>query len=870
MNPVRRWASALRMARREAWRAKGRSVLVLLMIALPVLAVTAADVVIQTSDVRAGEAVERTMGRADALVTVEPGVTDVVQAPDPDQMSGWNTRPKARPRTLDDVQEALGREVDVVEVVRGGRQLTTDAGRTYAELFETDLTSPLTEGTFRLVQGRVPTEVGEVAVNGELAERGPYRVGDALQLVNGSSATIVGIVENAVIRSSAIAVASPGGLGLKAPEGRHEWLVDAGGPVTWADVQALNDIGASVWSRAVLTDPPPASEVSAELGYDGGTDDAWLAVVVLVVVMALLEVVLLAGPAFAVIARRLQRSLALMAANGATPRQARRVVIASGVVLGVVGATSGVGLGLLVAWLVLPVVQQFLGSYLGPFDVPWLHLLGIAGFGLLSALLAALVPAWIASRPDVVAVLAGRRGDRKPSLRSPLLGLVLLGAGIAMAAYGATRAGGEYVIAVSAIVAVLGMILLVPVVVVLLARLARRLPLALRFAVRDAARHRTRTVPAVAAVAATVAGVVALGIGNASDTEQSRATYTPLLAMGQASVTPPSGVAFADVEQVVEQYLPDASVTRVIGPEESMRRYTYVDTRVEGVESVLSGYSGTLSSFPVSADGTVPAHLADAVGDDRPAAERVLADGGAVVFTDQDVDADEVRLVAHSDGRGGVVGRATVPALFVEVTQVEAHAQGVLSPEAAAAVGIEPVPVGLLVEGEISEQQEEDVNEALLALDADASMYVERGYQAGDETLIIQLVLGSLGAVLMLGGTLTATFLSLSDARPDLATLSAVGAAPRTRRAVAASYALVIALVGALLGVVVGLIPGIAVTYPLTGAAWVQDVNPTVPDHFLAIPWALIGSLVVALPLLTALLVGVFTRSRLPMVSRID
>jgi putative ABC transport system permease protein len=837
------------MARREAWRAKGRSVLVLLMIALPVLAVTAADVVIQTSDVKAGEAVERTMGRADALVTVEPGVTDVVQAPDPDQMSGWTTRPKARPRTLDDVQAALGREVEAVEVVRGGRQVTTDAGRTYAELFETDLTSPLTDGTFRLVQGRVPTEIGEVAVNGELAERGPYHVGDGLTLGNGSSATVVGIVENAVVRSSAIAVASPGGLGLKTPEGRHAWLVDAGGPVTWADVQALNAIGASVWSRAVLTDPPPASEISAELGYDGGTDDAWLAVVVLVVVMALLEVVLLAGPAFAVIARRLQRSLALMAANGATPRQARRVVIASGVVLGVVGATLGVGLGLLVAWLVLPVVQQLQGNYLGPFDVPWLHLLGIAGFGVLSALLAALVPAWIASRQDVVAVLAGRRGDRKPSLRSPLLGLVLLGAGVAIAAYGAARAGGEYVIAVSAIVAVLGMILLVPVVVVLLARLARRLPLALRFAVRDAARHRTRTVPAVAAVAATVAGVVALGIGNASDTEQSRATYTPLLAVGQASVSPPAGVALADVEQVLAQYVPDASVTRVMGPDESMRRYTYVDARVEG---------------------TVPAHLADAVGDARPAAEQVLAEGGAVVFTDQQVDADEVRLVAHSDGRGGVVGRATVPALFVEVTQLEAHAQGVLSKEVAAAVGIEPVPVGLLVEGDITEQQEEDVREALLALDADASMYVERGYQAGDDTIIIQLVLGSLGAVLMLGGTLTATFLSLSDARPDLATLSAVGAAPRTRRAVAASYALVIALVGALLGVVVGLIPGIAVTYPLTGAEWVQEVDPGMPDHFLAIPWALIGSLVVALPLLTALLVGVFTRSRLPMVSRID
>ncbi len=60
--------------------------------------------------------------------------------------------------------------------------------------------------------------------------------------------------------------------------------------------------------------------------------------IALVVVMALLEVVLLAGPAFAVIARRMQRSLALMAATGATPPQARRVVLASGVVLGVAGA----------------------------------------------------------------------------------------------------------------------------------------------------------------------------------------------------------------------------------------------------------------------------------------------------------------------------------------------------------------------------------------------------------------------------------------------------------------------------------------------------------------------------------------------------
>ena len=81
-------------------------------------------------------------------------------------------------------------------------------------------------------------------------------------------------------------------------------------------------------------------------------------------------------------------------------------------------------------------------------------------------------------------------------------------------------------------------------------------------------------------------------------------------------------------------------------------------------------------------------------------------------------------------------------------------------------------------------------------------------------------ILFTLGGVLMLGGTLTATFLALSDARPDLATLSAVGATPRTRRGVAAAYALVVGFVGALLGAAVGFIPGIAITYPLTSTSW--------------------------------------------------
>ena len=157
-------------------------------------------------------------------------------------------------------------------------------------------------------------------------------------------------------------------------------------------------------------------------------------------------------------------------------------------------------------------------------------------------------------------------------------------------------------------------------------------------------------------------------------------------------------------------------------------------------------------------------------------------------------------------------------------------------------------------------------------------MYVERGYQPDDATVIAQLVLIVLGGVLMLGGTLTATFLALSDARPDLATLSAVGASPRTRRGVAAAYAVVVGVVGAVLGAAVGFIPGIAVTWPLTSQSSQTCTGPpgggaftcVASGPFLDVPWLMVIGLVVVLPPLTALVVGLFARSRLPLVARLD
>ena len=59
MRLLRGWRPALRMARREALRARGRSVLVLVMVGLPVLAVVALDTLGRTSSASAVEGLSR-------------------------------------------------------------------------------------------------------------------------------------------------------------------------------------------------------------------------------------------------------------------------------------------------------------------------------------------------------------------------------------------------------------------------------------------------------------------------------------------------------------------------------------------------------------------------------------------------------------------------------------------------------------------------------------------------------------------------------------------------------------------------------------------------------------------------------------------
>ncbi|MGY1843609.1 FtsX-like permease family protein [Modestobacter sp. SYSU DS0875] len=872
-----RWRLALRIARRDALRARGRSALVLLMVGLPVLAIVAGDTLYRSSQVSAAEQLPATLGAADARIE---GVTrDQVWAdPSTGDLVRTDGVPADPPWSAAEVLDLLPAGAELTEVRTGPLTYRTDAGYATVDGHADDLTDPLRQGAYEVVDGRAPVAAGEVAVSRSVARRG-VAVGDELALTRDDvPATVVGVLASRP-GDGPFAVVPPADADLL-DRSTAEFYVSVPDGLDWAAVQELNDEGLVAISRAVVADPPAeAAFYPPGWSESRGLGTAEVAVLALIVTGLLLEVVLLAGPAFAVGLRRQRRDLALLAATGGAPGDLRRVVLASGVVLGGGAAVLGAALGTGLAAVAVPVVESRSDLVFGPFDVPFLDVLAVVAAGTLAGLAAAAVPARQAAETDVVTTLTGRRGQVRSSRKLPVLGLATAAVGLVLTVAGAQ--GNEFGVAGGAVLLVLGAVVATPWLVGLLAPLAGRLPTAARLAVRDATRNRTRTAPAVAAVMATVAGITALGIGSNSDSAQSERDYIAQAPMGAATVRlfgPADQLDWADVEQVVGAQVPDRPVSRVrtaVRDEGSQQQLAVTRANCgagvaecgwfpEGVGS----YAQLLGSEVVVVDAdvlvaTTPPEVRDQVG-------AAFAAGRAVVFGEGAVDSGRVTLQA-SEWTGSTerpLGSATLPATEIAVSTTDTLLVPALVAVPPALADRLPVPVAtseLIVGGPdapVTEAEETDLREALTALSSGTSVYVERGWT--DYLAIGRVLLLVVGGALVLIATLTATGLALADARPDLATLAAVGAAPRTRRLVAMGSAAVIGGTGALLGVLVGLGPGIAVAYPLTSTDYGMGARPLID-----VPWLLLTVVAVVVPLLAVVGTGLFVRSRLPMAGRL-
>ncbi|MCW3813453.1 FtsX-like permease family protein [Micromonospora sp. DR5-3] len=886
------WRTALRIARREARRARGRTALVLAMIALPVLALSFAAASYDMAELSSAEELDRRLGAADAELrwtAVNPLAQDAWG------QNSWpvegDLAPRTRPVTAEEIRALLPAGSRVSRVRRWVPFVVRVAGRPKAfDARAVDLTDPLTRPLARLRAGRPPADPDEIAVSPAALRALGVRLGDPVHATDGTTTyTVVGVAEFADNLREVVALRPETPPGPVSPPD-ESWLVDLPGPVDRALADRLNERGIQVAART----PLPGRE--AAFTGPGLPDPEQAGNAVLIGGLGLLEVVLLVGPAFAVGVRRRRRDLALVAVAGGDAGHLRRIVLADGVVLGAGGAALGLVLGVAAALAGRPLVEQYVvGARFGGYRVFPAALAAIAAVAVLAGLLAALAPAWTAARQDVVAGLAGRRNPPRHRRRWLVLGVLLTAAGAALAGLGATRSSPTVVLT-GLILGELGLVFSTPALIGLLARAGRLLPLAPRLALRDASRNRSSAAPAISAVMAAVAGSVALGAYVASDEARSRAEWQPGIPPGHVLLVPSGGATAsalppaAAVAEPVRAALPTATVvpiatptcarpagtedycvaTAVLPPE---RRCPYEP----GDPTVTAGRAladprcvraireSTGIQLPVLVDdGRALPALTGAPADQVAAATRTLAAGGVVV-TDPGQLVDGRVTVAVTHGAGDAASAsASLPGYVlrggIPVDRL------VLSPPAAAAVGLVAEPFGYAVDATAppTPGQRDRLSAELSRLGA-LSVQTDEQLRSDQRPLLLLLAIGS--GVITLGAAGVATGLAAAEARRDLSTLAAVGADPRVRRVLSLCQAGVIAVLGSVLGLVAGL--GSAAIILLSLNQRYAQTWPVPQPYPLVVPGLTLGVLVVV-PLVAMLGAALFTRSRLPVERRLD
>jgi putative ABC transport system permease protein len=441
---VMRWA--WRLFRRE-WR---QQLLVLALIIVAVGAVVLGAAVATNTPPRA----DTGFGTAQDLATFS--------TPDPQLAS-----------QIAGLQHRFGR----VEVIENQTLLIPGSVESY-DLRVQNPSGPFGAPMLSLLSGHYPTAPDQVALTPGLASDLGLRVGD-LWHEGGQARQVVGIVQNPQSLLDEFALVPPGQ--VRAPT-QVTVLFDAPGVTP-------DTIGPNVQSQQSATASNPLNPET---------------IVLALATIGMLLIALVAVGGFTVLAQRRLRSLGMLEALGATDRNVRLVVRTNGAVVGVVGALVGAALGL-AAWLAYrPRVEASAHHVIGAFQLPWAVIGPAMALAVLATYFAAARPARAITRLSIVAALSGRPAPPKRVHRSAIPGVVLLVIGALALWYtgkqAANGSGGALYLVGGLVALVVALILLASPCLAVLARLARRTPIAARLALRDLGRYRARSGPALAAI----------------------------------------------------------------------------------------------------------------------------------------------------------------------------------------------------------------------------------------------------------------------------------------------------------------------------------------------------------------------------------
>ncbi|HEV8625127.1 MAG TPA: ABC transporter permease, partial [Acidimicrobiia bacterium] len=352
-----------------------------------------------------------------------------------------------------------------------------------------------------LRQGRYPSAADEVAVTDKVGQTLKAALGERVTL-DGRSRTVVGIVENPNDFDNEFALVAPGQL---ANADTVTLLVDG-------DVEGF---------RNQMTVPGNVNRETRVFDERAATALVSLSLTA----VGLLLVALIAAAGFAVLAKRRLRQFGMLAAVGATEKQVRLVTVVNGVLVGLIAAVAGTALGLAVWAAALDRVKSAAGHEIHGLGAP-LWLLGASmALAVLAATASAWWPARAVARIPVLQALSARPPRPKPAHRSAMVAAALVGTGLVLLYVGD---GGRrpLPLLVGMPTILVGVLFSAPIAIQVLARLAPRLPIAGRLALRDLARYQARSGAALAAISLALG--VPVGIVVTASAEESQAKMTNL------------------------------------------------------------------------------------------------------------------------------------------------------------------------------------------------------------------------------------------------------------------------------------------------------------------------------------------------------
>ncbi len=723
---------------------------------------------------------ENTYGRGEVIATVAGDTSDVEAS-------------------LDDQRHPYGVIRSSKVPVEGSAQLLT--------IQVTDPQNPVVAPLVDITDGRWPTSEGELAVTDRAFTtevQADTAIGDRVD-VDGSSYEVVGIVENPVnLRQEFVAASTLDQFDLPPTKQTSQFMIDA------AADQVTLPVGTAITlsSRSSLLDARTATALAVNV----------------VSALTLLEVALLVGAGFAVIAQRRSRQYGLLGAAGATPRQIRATATVSGTVVGGVGAAVGTVVGLVAAGLVVPALETVVHHRIS-LALPWRLVLPNVVLAVFASSVATRWPARRLSKQSIVQLLGSLKPNPSPITRVSITGVVLTALGVGLLVLGFTTLQA-WMAVTGILVAPVGILLLAPLLASTIGRSSSRLGVASRMGGRALARNNRRSAAVIAALAIALGIPVGLVVVTTS-IDRYQETTPANLDETTALVWVPGA----------EQPIPHFPATRL--DPTSQEADTQILDRLEAVTPdatvapITVAFDDTVAPFQENFDriGPQAAYVPLSSAESNPPA--TCLDCDAISYGELDDDGNEIEyrmaeawvatpelltafdLTPLPDSATGIVrpgefsvaGDAALHQPLTDglVVDEDMPLLGslppiLLAPDAVAEQSFDLVTIGWVITSTkpITADQQTAINNAL---GGNAITEFRAEPQPKSSLRALSMLIG---LTIGLGIAVSAVQLFVAESAEDLRVLRSVGASPATARRLSASMAGILGGAGAVLAVGIG------------------------------------------------------------------